>query len=89
MTFHDRLALWLQNRRDMPAGLSYEDFVAAALDTQRQLSAQSLAEVFSALDQVRLSCFTAALAGAAGPAVLSCFASWQAPVSLWCQHETR
>ena len=35
----------------MPAGLSYEDFVAAALDTQRQLSAQSLAEVFSALDQ--------------------------------------
>ena len=37
----------------MPAGLSYEDFVAAALDTQRQLSAQSLAEVFSALDQAR------------------------------------
>lgn len=51
---HLRRRHWDLRRRDMPAMLSYEDFVAAALDTQRQLSAQSLAEVFSALDQASL-----------------------------------
>ncbi len=37
----------------MPAMLSYEDFLAAALDTQKQLSAQSLSSIFSSLDQAR------------------------------------
>lgn len=43
----------VQGRRDMPAMLSYEDFLAAALDTQKQLSAQSLSSIFSSLDQAR------------------------------------
>jgi hypothetical protein len=59
-------------RRDMPAGLSYEDFVAAALDTQRQLSAQSLAEVFSALDQACSSSCVPLLASTLYPFGLSC-----------------
>jgi len=36
---------------DEPAQLSYEDFLAAALDTQKTLSAQSLGAIFAALDQ--------------------------------------
>lgn len=38
-------------RRDKPAILSYEDFLAAAIDTQKSLSAQSLSAIFAALDQ--------------------------------------